>query len=92
MEKTFSQELIDAVRKVSKTRDIPLIETLELSSSEFQETEERNKIVSPTICYVLSNGNCVEKLTQEKRKALKEFAAIVDVKGAFFMVVFVYKD
>ena len=66
--------MIKEVEKVSKTRGIPLIETLVLSSERFQEAEERNKMSFPTICYVLSNGDCVNKLTQEERKTLKEFA------------------
>ena len=92
MDKTFSKELREAVEKISRTRGIPLIKTMVLSSSAFEDAQKRNKMSSPTILYVLSNGYGVKTLTQKKRKTLDEFAAIVDVQDAFFMVVFVYKD
>lgn len=92
MERTFSRDLIEAVKKCANDRCIALIHEGIMSSSTFLEAEERNKWRAPTVCYILPDGTVLERLSEEKRKELSEFAAIIDMESEFFFVEFIYND
>lgn len=92
MERKFSNELKEAIKKTAKERGIILVAEKSMSASVFLNAEERNKLRAPTVCYILPDGTNLEELSEEKRKELSEFAAIIDMEGEFFFVVFIYKD
>lgn len=92
MVKEFSKELVQAIRKCAKDRGIGLASETIMSASAFLNAEEKNKWQALTVCYVLPDGTVLSKLPEKKRKELSEFAAIIDMKGEFFFVAFIYKD
>ena len=92
MEQKFSNELEAAIKKTAKERGIILVSEKIMSASAFLKAEKKNKLRAPTVCYILPDGTNSKKLSEEERKELSEFAAIVDMEGEFFFVVFIYKD
>lgn len=92
MERKFSNELIEAIKKCVKDREIIPVSETSMSASAFLKAEKKNELKAPTICYIFPDGTNSEKLSEEKRKGLSEYVAIVDMEGEFFFVVFIYKD
>lgn len=92
MERKISNELKEAIKKTAKERGIILVAEKAMSASAFLKAEKKNKLRAPTVCYILPDGTNSKKLSEEERKELSEFAAIVDMEGEFFFEVFIYKD